>query len=160
GMSAATEMLREQKLDEAVNQLTALFAEFPEKQDLRQLLDYARKELAAQQRAQAVEKIKADARRLMDAHDFRAALEVLDQGLQKYDDGSLVRVLGDVMTAKIAWEKEEAIRAAQAKCERLRAEGKLPDAIQVAESALRSYSADPKMVELLRGLEREWEQQK
>jgi serine/threonine-protein kinase len=160
GMASATEMLREQKLDEAVRQLTTLFSEYPDKLDVRQLLEYALKEQGAQQRAQAIAKIKTDAQALADAHDFRAALEMLDQGLQKYDDGSLVRLLGTIMAAKAAWEREEALKAARARCERLRGEGRLTDAIQAAESALRAHNADPAMKEMLRDLERAWEQAK
>ena len=160
GMATATEMLREQKLAETVDHLTALAGEFPDNSDVRQLLEYARKELAARQRAQAIARIKADAQKLVDAHDFGGALELLDNALEKYEDGSLVRVLGSVMAAKAAWERQQAVQAACAKCEQLRAEGKLPDAIRAAESALRIYNADPSLQQLLRDLEHDWEQQK
>src|SRR5262249_25656459 len=78
-MAAATELLREQKLDEAVSHLTELLAEFPEDPDVRQHLEYARKEQAAQKRAKAIEEIKASAQQLADAHDYRGAFDVLDQ---------------------------------------------------------------------------------
>jgi serine/threonine protein kinase len=159
-MAAATEMIREQRLEDAVSHLTDLCTEFSDRPDVRHLLEYARKELVAHERAQAVEQIKAEAQRRADANDFRGALEVLDKGLPKYDDSSLVRLLGEIMARKAAWEREEAIKAARARSERLRAEGKLTDAIQAVESAIRTHNPDPGMVELLRSLERDWEQAK
>ena len=39
GMAAATELLREQKLEEAVAHLRALFAEFMDKPEVRQLFE-------------------------------------------------------------------------------------------------------------------------
>ena len=160
-MAAATDMLREGHFQDAVKCLDALRPEFPENEELSQLYAYAQRELAAQERARAVEKIAADAGGLAADRKYDAALAALDEALKTYPgEAALIRLLGSSMAAKADWEAQQAIQAALDQCAALRTQGRFADAIPIAEAALRDYSGDTRLNEMLQTLERDLEQQR
>ncbi len=160
GMASATELLRQGRFSEAVTSLEQLSAEFSSAREVQDLLSYARAELGRREQREAVEQIAEEARQRADRHDFAGALVILEQAVQRYEDPSLVRLLGTVAAAEAAWRREEAIRTTREECDRLRQQGELAAAIRVVEKALQNYVADPALLELLHALERECEHQR
>jgi hypothetical protein len=155
-MAAATDLLRKQRLEEAAKCLQGLRAEFPENQEVSQLLAYAQKEQAALAKTKVIESAAAHARSRADSNEFEAALKALDDALKLYPgDSMLVRLLESTMTAKAVWERRRAIESTLAKCESLRAGQQFAEAVQVVERALKDYSSEPALLELLKKLEGE-----
>jgi len=160
-MAAATELLREQHYEQAVQNLDKLKAEFPASQEVARLWAHARKELDAELRSRALAGIANEVKALEDAADFNRALGVLDEALKTYPgEGILIRLLGGTLSAKADWERQRAIQATVAQCRQLRSQGKLAEAIQAVEAASREYGSQPELLEILQQLEQEWEQQK
>lgn len=160
-LAAATGLVRERRFQQAVERLERLSAEFPDNKDVSRLLAYARKELAAEERAGEVERLASKAQRLVEAKKFGPALAVLDEALQRYPgEGMLIRLLANTMSARSVWEREAAIGAALRQCEELRAQKRFAEAMQVAEAALRDHGAEPAVVAIEQQIEQEWKQQK
>ena len=160
-MAGATELLREQQYEQAVEKLERLRAEFPASQEVARLWAHARKELDAELRSRALAGIANEVKALEEAADFNRALGVLDEALKTYPgEGTLIRLLGGTLSAKADWERQRAIQATVAQCQQLRSQGKLAEAIQAVEAASREYGSQPELLEILQQLEQEWEQQK
>ena len=75
-------------------------------------------------------------------------------------ESMLVRLLGSTMTAKGAWERQQAVQAAVAKCEALRSQQRFAEAVQTVEATLENHSAEPALLKLLKQLEAELTQQR
>ena len=160
-IARATDLLRKQLFEDAVSRLEALKGEFPESEELSRLHLYASGELEAQVRTKAVNKAAGEANALSEAKDFDAALSLLDQALKNYPgEGLLMRALGSVMAAKAEYDRERAIEAAVSECQKLRSQKHFGEAIQLAEAAAGEHGADPRLVELLQEIDKEWEQQR
>ncbi len=155
-MAAATDLLRKHRLEEAAKCLQGLRAEFPENQEVAQLLAYAQKEQAALARTKVIESAAAEARSRAGSNEFEAALKALDEALKLYPgESTLVRLLESTMTAKSEWERRRAIESTLAKCESLRAGQRFAEAVQVVERALKDYNSEPALLDLLKKLEGE-----
>jgi serine/threonine-protein kinase len=160
-MAAATDLLREHRLDEAARCLESLQAEYPENQDVAHLLAYAQRERAAMARAAAIESAAAEAHSRAESKDFEGALATLDTALKKYPGASaLVRLLGSTLAAKGVWERQQVVQSTLAKCESLRSRQQLAEAIHTVEAALEDYSAEPALLSVLKQLEAELAQQR
>jgi len=160
-IAAATDLVRQQRYQEAVGSLDKLAAEFPDSQEVAHLRAYARKELDAEVRSRALAGIADQVSALESAYDFDQALAVLDQALKTYPgEGILIRLLGGTLSAKADWNRQRAIRATLAQCKQLQSQGQFAEAIQAVEFAAREYGSQPELVETLQQLESEWEQQR
>ena len=155
-IAEATNLLREQRLDEAGKRLEALRTEFPDNEEVRQLLAYSQKEQAALARTKTIETAAAEARARAASHDFEGALAALGEGLKEYPgDSTLVRLLGRTMTAKSDWEHRCGVELTLARCDSLRAEQRLAEAVQIAKRAIEELGSEPVLLELLNKLETE-----
>jgi serine/threonine-protein kinase len=160
-IAVATDLVRQQRYQEAVDSLDKLAAEFPESQEVAHHRAYARKELDAEVRSRALAEIADQVNALENAYDFDRALAVLDQALKTYPgEGILIRLLGGTLSAKADWNRQRAISATLAQCKQLQSRGKFAEAIQAVELAAREYGSQPELVETLQRLESEWEQQR
>jgi serine/threonine-protein kinase len=158
-MTAATDLLRSSKFDEAARRLEPLQKEFPENREVSDLLAYAQREQAALVRARAVEQAAAEAGECARLKNFERALAVLDPALKKYPgERSLVTLLSSLMAEKTAWERQLTIQAAIDRCESLRSQQKFEEAGEAVRTALVENSADPRLVALARQIEDEWSQ--
>ena len=155
-ISAATDLLRGQRMDEAAKCLDALKVEFPESQEVANLIAYTQKERAVLARAKAIESAAAEARSPAASNDFEGALAALGEALKIYpDDTAMVRLLATTMAAKSEWERRRAIESALVRCASLRSEHKLASALQVVERALKDYQSEPSLLTALKELEAE-----
>ena len=160
-MAAATDLLREQRLDEAAKRLEALRADFPENDEVKQLLAYAEKELAILARTKTVENAAAEARARSASNDFEGALAALGDALKVYPaDSTLVRLLGSTMAARSEWERRRGIESAIARCESLRSRRQFAEAVQAVERALKEHDSEPALLELRKKLEAELAEQR
>ena len=160
-MAAATDLLRQHRLEEAAKCLGNLQAEFPENQEVGHLLAYAQKEQAALARTEAVESAAAEVRSRSESRDFDGALAALDRALKKYPgESALIRLLGSTTAAKGAWERQQALQSTLTKCEALRSKQRFAEAVQTVEAALEEHSAEPALLSLLKELETELTRQR
>jgi type VI secretion system ImpA family protein len=83
-VSASAALLRAGRIDEAAVQLHALANEFPEREDVSDLLNHAKKELEARQRRDAVSQASAEARTLLDRRCFQEAAWILKEASESY----------------------------------------------------------------------------
>lgn len=159
GMATATDLLRDHRYEEAVQFLADLRREFPDDREVASLYQYGQRELETQQRAQAVEKCASEADALAANKDFAAALQMLEDGLQKYPgERSLLRLRSSLRSAKTDWEREQAVLATLEQCAMLEAQKQFPEAIQTAEAALAAYPGETALRELVPRLEAAREQ--
>ncbi len=150
----ATACLRDRRFEDAVNRLQELTVEFPSNTEVANLLSYAQKEAEADVKARRIAEAEAKANELTQAHDFNAALAVVDTTLKIYaGDSRLMRLLGTMMAAKSSWEREEAIHEVVRKCEALRSEKRWAEALDAVQAALRDYAGDPALSTLLNDLQ-------
>jgi len=160
-MAAATDLLRQHRLEEATKCLENLQAEFPENQEVVHLLAYAQKEQAALARIEAVERAAAEVRTRSESRDFDGALAALDQALKKYPgESALIRLLGSTTAAKSSWEREKALQSTLTRCEALRSKQRFAEAVQTVEAALEENSGEPRLLSLLKELETELARQR
>jgi eukaryotic-like serine/threonine-protein kinase len=156
-MAAISDLLRGRKLTEAVERLEVLRKEYPTDKETEHLLVYARRELEAEARADAIGKVVTKVGGLADSRDFNAALALLEETLKQYSgEPTLIRVLGSTMAAKASWERQQAIGNALQEGGRLREEQHFAEAIELVEATLRDYSSDPVLEQFLEQLEQDW----
>ena len=156
-MAAVTDQLRLRRLDEAVERLEAIRREYPNEQEVANLLAYARKEREADARAQAVQELLVKAGALSEAKDFDPALALLEKALKQYPgETALIRILGSTMATKASWERQQAVDNALRQGAELRRQQRFAEAIELVEATLRDHSSDPALLELLEQLEQDW----
>ncbi len=156
-MAVVTDLLRTRSLAEALNRLEGLRKAYPDEREPEHLLAYTRKELEIEARAKAIKELTAKAGALVDSKDFNSALSLLEEALKQYPgETTLIRMLGSSMAAKTAWERQQAIAKTVRESAQLRSEQRLAEAIELVETALREYTAEPELAALLEQLEQEW----
>ena len=160
-MAGATDLLRDQRLEEAASRLEDLQRDYPDNKEVAHLLAYAQKELASRARALAIETAVKEAGTLAASRNYEAALTVLDRSLEKFPgETALIRILAQTMSAKGTWERQQAVQAVLARCEALRAEQRFAEAVEAVEGTLQMYSSEPALLRLLEQLEAEWNEQR
>ena len=105
-MASATDLLRDQRLEEAASRLEDLQRDYPDNKEVAHLLAYAQKELASRARALAIETAVKEAGTLAASRNYEAALTLLDRSLKKFPgETALIRILAQTMSAKGTWER-------------------------------------------------------
>jgi serine/threonine-protein kinase len=160
-MVKATDLVRDRRLQEAVQCLEALKKEFPDNQDALHLLAYAHREQAAAARSRAVERIASEARARADSQDFEGALAAIDKALKQFPgESALIRLLASMMAAKTAWERQRAIQSILTNCELLRTQKRFAEAIRTIDGAGEDYRTETALLDLRKQLEAEWNEQR
>jgi serine/threonine-protein kinase len=161
GLSEAKSLLRESKLAEAVRRLETLSYDFPSEQEVADLLAHVRRELARVQQAEAVDKIARKAWSLARDFQFEESIVLVEAGLKQYPgDVLLTRILDTVLDSKAAHERERAVVDIVKKCDALRSENRLSEALDILDAALRDWSDDQALIDLRLKIIRELETQK
>ena len=145
-LDAGKDLLKRGSVQEAASRLEAALIDFPEHPELRQLFSYAQQQLEARRRVEALDRIRADARRLIDAQNYDAALQAIEIAIKANPgDSGLIGLLQSAVTGKAAQSKEAAIQAAIRKAEVLARQHRVPEALDIITQAAGQYSDDPRL---------------
>ncbi len=158
GLAAAKQRLEEERFEPAVKDLEALHGEFPEDEELANLLAYAREEWRQLQRVQAAEAIRVQALQLSQAEDFEGALRVVRQGLRSMPEEPELLRLEETLVAARASARH--VTEVCQQCGQLRQEKRYAQALDLVLGALEEHPGEPLLDRLREDLERELEQQR
>ena len=104
GIAGAKDLLRNKRLAEAAQLLEQLALEFPETAEVRDLLSYAREELASQHRTERLKQATHEARALLDSREFDRAIRTLNEALRVFPgEDSLSYLLQTAISSKAAF---------------------------------------------------------
>ena len=104
--------------------------------------------LAAKRRDEAIEALCQKVQAQTDKRDFGNALKAVDRGLADYgSDPRLLQTRETSLRAKAAWERAEEISRAVESVQQRLAKGQPESAAEIAESALRRYADEPRLLE-------------
>ena len=140
GIVAARGLIRQQALREAVQALEALAAEFPGEKEAGDLLSYAREELAAREAHARAQEIANQSEELARKLQFDAALQLLEQAVQKYPgEECLPRAMRVVLAARAEHERERALEENLARARRMCQQGAFEEGLAMAAALERDY---------------------
>lgn len=160
-IGTARNFIKEQRFDEAVQRLESLEPEYNGEEELRNLLRHAREQRRVRHRATAIQEITKQVESLCASEGFEQAVAALEKGLQSFPgDADLLELLEKTLIVKAAADRKRAVQVEVQRVEELRRNGKLLDAIQVLDSALRTLGDEPSLMGLHRRLQTEWEAQR
>ena len=117
----------------------------------RALKERLTQEAAALERGAIVRKTTSEVRTLAGRKDFEGALARIDSALQQTPgETSLEDERRTVLASREVHKKQLAIEAAVQECTRLSEKGKIAEAIERANRALREFPDEPSLLDLLR----------
>ena len=161
GIAAAKDLLRNKRPAEAVQRLEQLALDFPETAEVRDLLSYAREELASQRRAEKLKQATDEARALLDAREFDRAMEILSEALRSFPgEESLSYLLQTTISSKAAFERQAALEEALRNVQGFLAENNYEEALRRIDAFVVWHGNDPALSELRKRARAEWELQK
>ena len=160
GMEHAKDLLRHNRLSDAVQVLEQLDHEFHDLAAVRELLSYAREELNKRRREQAVARTTEEARALLDLRQFDGAIDTLKSTLQSFPgEEALTALLQNAISAKTDAERRQALADAQQLSQALVAQQRYRDALACIDSFASRYGGDTVLSDLRRRAQAEWELQ-
>jgi hypothetical protein len=134
--------------DRAVGAVESALKRYPGDPTLADALKTARNALLAKRRDEAIEALCQKVQAQTDKREFGNALKAVERGLADYgSDPRLARTREAIVAAKAAWERAEDISRAVESVQQRLAKGQPESAVEVAESALRRYADEPRLVE-------------
>ena len=155
-IGAARELLFAGNLDAALAAADALSRDFPEEESGEDFRSEVQQAIAARQRIVAVAEISQTARRTIGHLEFDEAIQMLDEGLERYpDDPALNRLRDTAVTGAAARKRYFAIRAVHAEAVKRYEAGELDEAIRVLDSSQAEYGDETLLVSYKQHLENE-----
>ncbi len=156
--SAATLLLDQGRLEEAIQVLRKGTTSYPGESEWEPLMARARREVAARKRAEEIARFEREAGALAAGRQFAEALEMLARGLQTFPgESALLKLRETVEADRAGWEREQAIQRAVRNIEDLARQGNFEKALQAAGAALRDYGEAPPLVQLSKRVQVEWQ---
>ena len=160
-IASVRQWLQEGRFPEAIERLEALRRDYPEDEELVNLLAYGQEKLRGQQRAQAVQAMVGEANERSQAGDFEHAIQLVRRGLGSYPgEPELVGALESLMAAHARQKRREGVDAALRQAQQLRAQRQFWEALEALAEARAAYGEEEALAGLRQQLEQEWEQQK
>jgi TonB family protein len=157
GIGAGKDLLRNKRLADAAQVFEQLAREFPETAEVRDLLSYAREELTAQHRAEAVKRSSEEARALLQSQEFDRAIETLKQALRSFPgEDSLSHLLQSALSGKAECDRRKALAEALHSSHALVAEQRYEEALQRISVFISQYGSDPTLNDLRKRAQAEW----
>ncbi len=153
GIAGVKAGLRNSEFDRAIGTINTLLEEFAENTELQALRKHATERLAAKLRLERIARLKSESAAMIERKEFDAAIHGLEAGVAEFgDDGELTRLLQTAVAGKAARERERAVSGIVEETLQLRRSGKLDEAIQAVERAVRIWGDAPPLPEMLRRL--------
>jgi len=160
GMEHAKDLLRHNRLADAVQVLEQLDHEFHELAAVRDLLSYAREELAKHRREEAVARASEEARGLLEARQFDRAIEILRSVLQSFPgEEALSALLQNAISTKTDADRRQALADSQQLSQALAAQQRYQEALACIDSFASRYGPDSSLTDLRKRAQSEWELQ-
>jgi serine/threonine-protein kinase len=160
GMEHAKDLLRHQRLADAVQVLEQLDHEFHQLAAVRDLLSYAREELAKHRREEAVARASEEVRGLLEARQFDRAIHILRSALQSFPgEEALSALLQNAISTRADAERRQALADAQQLSQALVAQQRYQEALACMDAFAARHGADTTLAEFRKRAQSEWELQ-
>ncbi len=152
--------MRHRRLSDAVQVLEQLDREFHEITAVRDLLSYAREELATTQRREAVTRSSEAARALLESQEFDRAIDTLKDALRSYPgDDALSNLLQSAVSGKTEWERQKALAEALPASQALVARQRYQEALACIDAFQSRHAPDQALSDLRKRAQTEWDLQ-
>jgi TonB family protein len=160
GIARAKDLLRNKSLADAVQLLEQLAREFHETAEVRDLLAYAREDLASHERAEAIKRATEETRALLDAKEFDRAIDTLNKAIQLFpSEDSLSYLLQVANSTKASWDRQWAFTETLQFSQRLLVEKRYQEAVGRIDGFVSAHGSDPALTDLRKRAQAEWERQ-
>jgi serine/threonine protein kinase len=146
------------KLKEAAAKGEHLLAEFPQEYEIKELVTYAKGEVAQQEQKRNEQEREKQIRGLLEAQNFREAGDVARRALQEFPKQEAFKILAAEADekGKEQQERERIQREVQQRMQEIRSKIKrkeLTDAIDLAQQTLAAFGPDTGVTQLLHAAE-------
>ena len=142
------ELVLKDDFQAALELLQSGIAQFPNEPELSKSLAATKAALSAKQREDGIERLCAETRAHQVECRFEEALKAVDRGFAEYGkDRRLTDARDEVVAAKAAWERSEAIREVTADSQKALEHKDFVLAIGLLESALKRYPREPSLTD-------------
>ena len=146
------------KVKQVVEKGEALLKEYPEEYELKELVAYARGEVAQQEQGKKEQEREKQIQSLLDCERFLQAAEVARKAMQEFPaQDSFRRLAGEAdQRQKDQDEREKARREMQRRVREINSkisQDKITDAIDLAQRTMEAMGPDPNVTQLLHGAE-------
>ncbi|HWR53841.1 MAG TPA: protein kinase, partial [Bryobacteraceae bacterium] len=152
------------RFEDALATLASALTSYPGEAALTELQRQAaaaKAEAERRERERVVQAAAETARNLLAARQFDNAVATLDAALHSYPRAAtLWELRQQVLAAKAAHDRQQAIDGAARRAEELIGAGRLAQAAQELQAALKTYPEDATLLALHARLQREWETRK
>jgi serine/threonine-protein kinase len=156
-LRASERLVNEGRLEGSAAELEKALAQFPDER-LRMALAQTHDAIEVKRRAAMLEQMERDVRNHIGKHEFDRALLALDRAPAAVaGDALLTRIREETLSAKRAWEKSEAIAAAQKAARALQAEQRFEEALETALACQARFPDDSALARLAADLQMEIE---
>ena len=136
------DLINARQWQEALSSLERLVTEYPSNEEFGPLTAHVRAELQAQRKAEEIDSITGEARRLRALKEFDQASTLVEQGLQKYPrEGALEQSARMIAEERARHERQIAIQVAARRAGELRSAKQFPDAIAGLDTAIRLWAS-------------------
>lgn len=160
-IKAGRDLIQGHKLPEAMEHLEKLRREFPDDDELRELLLQAKSEMEAEVREKAIQRLLAAAIELSNVQDFDGAADLVRRGLAEHgQQPPLALALENITRLRVDWEHEVAMRRALDSAEILRSEGLFRQALDRLNAFTVDHGKTRDVEELCGRIEAEWAEYK
>jgi len=157
-LTSARSKIADGSFDSALLYLKQAFADDPQNPEVESVVREARRQAEAQRANRAIDQACAQAREMAVAHDFDAAIAVLQGALQNHPgDPRIEGLLDAVSNQQREWESQQRLREALRTCSQLIRERRYPEAIHALEVHLKASPEAPALLKLLAQARAEWE---
>jgi protein TonB len=156
GIARAKSFLLLEEFDGAIAILSGIAAEFPGSPVVDHWLEHVRTQEAESTRQRRLQAGLREARSLMTERRFNAAIVALTELSAEFSAEPLLLDLLD--QACLAKERVNAVAQAEAHCQELCGEKQFEQALEVLDSALAAYPAEPTLTGLRREVEERWQE--
>ncbi|WP_323745377.1 protein kinase domain-containing protein [Paludibaculum fermentans] len=160
-LDATRQLLRENRLEEALVLAEGLAKEFPDHREVVGLLGFIRDELRLKQKAEFAAATAGDAVALRKGGQYAQAVERLEDGLRQYPgEQLLLETLQATIADWSAYKRRAAVSEAVQGCQELIEKQMLAEALHLIDSSLNKFAGDESLLQLRRDAEAALAQQR
>src|SRR6266481_1382086 len=153
-LSELRTLLSNGRFGEAMNKGDALLREYPDEFELKELVGYARSEVAHQEQRQKEKDCEKEIRSFIAQEHFREAEAAAKRATLEFPKLEVFRLLAEEagQQRQVQEQRERARQEMQRRIDEIQGnikQGKISDAIDLAQQTLGTFGPDPKVAQLL-----------